>query len=215
MTQAYIFDLDGTLIDAEILWVEATRNMLADHGIALTPEEAIALGYGRAWHDMYRDIMARRPGWNISAAALNDLLKPYFVRLREKRDIRIPSSIHLLRSLAAEHPVCIVSGSPRREVAEGIELMGVGECLRFFMGSEDYSPGKPDPACYFLAAQKLGVPPAQCTVFEDSAAGVLAAKRAGMVCVALVRPGMPPQDVSPADLVVKDLAEFEPRRRQP
>ena len=60
-----------------------------------------------------------------------------------------------------------------------------------------------------MARERLGVAAADCVVFEDSAAGVRAAKAAGMVCVALARPGMPAQDVSPADRVVADLAAVD------
>ena len=49
-------------------------------------------------------------------------------------------------------------------------------------------------------------------IFEDSAAGVLSAKRAGMMCVALARPGAPKQDTSPADLVLPTLADYSPER---
>jgi HAD superfamily hydrolase (TIGR01509 family) len=210
MAAAYIFDLDGTLIDAEILWVEATRRFLEASGCPISHDETVQMVYGRAWQDVYKDIVRRFPAIGMSRDVMNEAMKPYFVRLRNARDIRIPGSIALLQRLAARAPVCIVSGSGRREVAEGIALMGIEAHLSFYLGSEDYSPGKPDPACFLAAAERLGVPAAQCVVFEDSAAGVLAAKRAGMYCVALVRDGMPRQDVSPADRVLRDLAEFDP-----
>ena len=57
-------------------------------------------------------------------------------------------------------------------------------------------------------AEKLGLPPSECLVFEDSSAGVKGAKSADMHCVALVQQGRPPQDVSGADLVLNNLSEF-------
>jgi beta-phosphoglucomutase-like phosphatase (HAD superfamily) len=106
--------------------------------------------------------------------------------------------------------VAIVSGSPRVDVQDGVELLGIAPLLRFFLGSEDYPRGKPDPAGFLLAAQRLGAAPADCLVFEDSAAGVRAARAAGMRCVALARPGAPAQDLSDADLVLNDLGGFSP-----
>jgi sugar-phosphatase len=122
--------------------------------------------------------------------------------------VTIPGSADLLKRLAATHPVCIVSGSIRHDIEHAIELMGVGELVAFYLGAEDYGPGKPDPACFLMAAAKLGCEPGECVVFEDSAAGLQAGKAAGMTCVALARPGAPAQDFAAADLVLEDLGHF-------
>lgn len=209
MQRAYLFDMDGTLIDTEPLWVEAVVNVVNALGFPLDREEAARLVYGRSWHDIYRTIVSRWPGFPLSIEAAQDRLTPEFMALRGRRDVRIHSSIALLRRLAAAHPVAVVSGSPRPDVDAGIELMGIGGLIRFSLASDDYSPGKPDPACYLAAAARLGLPPSACVVFEDSAAGVRAAKAAGARCVALARPGMPhPQDVSAADEVLADLGDY-------
>ena len=213
--QAIFFDLDGTLLDTERLWVQAVQAFLNERGLACTPDEATALVYGRAWHDIYHDLAARHPDLALGAAKVNEMLRPRFLKLRHERDVRIPTSVGLLKRLAATHPVAIVSGSPREEVADSVALMGIGPLLRFFLGSEDYQPGKPDPACFLLAAQRLGAVPAHCLVFEDSAAGVRAAKAAGMTCVALARPAAPAQAVSPADLILDDLDRFRLDRLAP
>lgn len=206
---ALIFDLDGTLLDSEILWVEATEEFLRAHDPGITRDVATALVYGRSWHDVYRDIRRRLTHLHMGLEEMQRALAPHFQRLKRTRDIRIVSSIELLKRLAATRPCCIVSGSPREDIRDGIELMGIGSHLRFYLGAEDYAPGKPDPACFLMAAERLGVPPARCLVFEDSAAGVTAAKRAGMSCIGLARPGRPPQNLAGADLVVGDLADAE------
>ena len=209
MNRAFLFDMDGTLIDTEPLWVEAVVTVLAELGFPLPLPEANRLVYGRSWHDIYREIAARWPGFPLPIQAMQERLTPLFLSLRDQRDIRIHSSIALLRKLAAAHPVALVSGSPRPDVDSGIQLMEIGPLIRFSLASDDYSPGKPDPTCYLQAATRLGLPPAACVVFEDSAAGVRAAKAAGARCVALARPGAAhPQDLSPADEILADLADF-------
>jgi len=208
MIDAYIFDMDGTLLDSEILWVEAVEKYLTDFGFALTREEAIDLVYGISWRDIYTEIRHRFSGFSMGYERFVSGIDPVFAKLVHTRDIRIHSSIELLRKLAREYPVCIVSGSNAEGVAAGVEMMGIGKDIRFFLSANDYSPGKPDPTCFRIAAERLEVEPAQCLVFEDSKVGIEAAKAAGMHCVALSRPDRPVQDVSGADLVLEDLGEF-------
>ena len=209
MIRAFLFDLDGTLLDTEKLWVQATRAWLLDRGVPCTPEQATKLVYGHSWHDIYTQLAARHPQLAVGETQAGLDLRPFFAKMRQPGHVIIASSVALLKQLAAQHPVAIVSGSPRADVADGIALMGVDAHVRFFLGSEDYGAGKPDPACFLMAAQRLAVPPSQCLVFEDSSAGVRAAKSAGMMCVALARADAPAQDVSPADLVLADLAAFD------
>lgn len=206
MIRAIIFDLDGTLVDTEMLWVRGLEDYLHAAGFAMSHEEAVGLVFGRAWHDIYRELRRRYPAFRVPVDEAAAELNRRFEARKQGVDVRIHESIERLRSLAAAFPVCIVSGSGRREIAAAVELMGIEDHVRFFLGSEDYSPGKPDPACFLKAAERLGVDPADCLVFEDSAAGVRAAKAAGMRCVALQRPGLPQQDLSPADRVVDSLA---------
>jgi sugar-phosphatase len=209
---AYCFDLDGTLIDSEGLWVEAIRTYLGDQGVAITTHAAETLVYGRSWRDIHAVITGGHPQLAMPHATMEAAIAPYYARLTAARDIRIPSSIALLERLARECPVCIVSGSSRKTVGEAIAMMGIGASLRFYLGADDYAPGKPHPACYQLAAQKLGVAPATCMVFEDSHAGVTSAKAAGMQCVVLAREHLPSQDFTAADLILRDLADFQPPR---
>jgi len=210
MARAFLFDLDGTLLDSEILWVDAVRGALVEKGCPVTAEEALALVYGRSWGDIYAQVRDDYPGVYPSREAMGERTCALFEDLKRTRDIRIESSIRLLAALGERHPVAIVSGSSRRMIAESIAFMGVEPYVRLYLGSEDYPAGKPDPACFLLAARLLGVPPAACVVFEDSTAGVRAAKAAGMRCVALRRPGRPPQDLSEADEVLADLGAFRP-----
>ncbi|HPS41802.1 MAG TPA: beta-phosphoglucomutase family hydrolase [Anaerolineaceae bacterium] len=67
--------------------------------------------------------------------------------------------------------------------------------------------GKPDPAVFLLAAQLLGAKPSRCLVIEDSVAGVEAARRAGMCCVAVCTTN-PPEKLTAADLIVQDLSSL-------
>lgn len=187
MTCAYCFDLDGTLIDSEVIWVEAVHAFLEKLTGNYPRPDAEQLVYGRSWHDIYQDIV-RTVGIDMTLAEMEAETSFLYKEITSTRDIRIPNSIDLLKNLSHTHTVCVVSGSSRKTVKEAIDMMNLADRLAFFLGADDYSPGKPDPACYRLAAEKLAVPPASCVAFEDSNAGVLAAKAAGMRCVALTFP---------------------------
>lgn len=211
MMKAAIFDLDGTLMDSEILWVEGTRRYLGKRGFDVAYDAVLAIVYGHSWRQVYAEVMRKFPLPGVTMESMEEDLRGEIGALhRERGDIVIHSSVALLRNLAARVPVCIVSGSPCADIDRSIRRMGIEREVRFFIGAEQYGPGKPDPTCFLMAQERLGVLAADCVVFEDSAAGVRAAKAAGMRCVALARPGLPAQDVSTADRVVADLAEVDP-----
>lgn len=215
MIKACFFDMDGTLVDTEILWVEAMELLAKDRGYTLSRDLSLHMVYGISWPSVYERFREHFPELEWTMEEMGAIIGPYFYRLRDSRDVRIPGTIQLLKRLAKDHLVAVVSGSYRVDVEAGIAMTGVGADIRFSLGHEDYSPGKPHPACYLAAAEKAGVPPAQCVVFEDSNAGVCAAKDAGAYAVALARPDRPAQDFSRADLVLDDLNNFEPSMLNP
>ncbi len=209
--QAFIFDLDGTIVDTELLWADAMFAYLKDCGCDCDRHNILEIVYGRSWLDIHREITAAFPAVSDeSSAAMARTLSIYHKRLCENADnVVIESSAELLKKLAAEYPVIVVSGSPHDDVVHNLKIAGVLDSVRFVLGAEDYSDGKPSPSGFLKGAAMLGIPPAACLVFEDSRAGVTAAKAAGMMCVALARENAHAQDVSHADLVVADLAEFD------
>jgi len=208
MIKAFIFDFDGTLMDTEVLWVEAAERYLAERKTAITHDEAVRIVYGRSWLDVFESIVAICPAAHSSRVEMEEAMRVHVLALREGRDISIPESVDLLRRLSEQYPVCIVSGSPRIDLMASLDELDVHSHLEFVLAAEDYGPGKPDPTCFLMAAERLQADPSECVVFEDSTAGINAAKRAGMQAVALVRPGLPEQDMSRADLIVSSLSGF-------
>jgi len=209
MVQAYIFDLDGTLVDSEVIWTDAIADYLRGREIDFSQKEAAQLVYGRSWRDIHADIIRMYPELHMPIEEMEAAVYTYYEAIARQRDILISTSVDLLKRLSSSFPVCIVSGSSRKTIGDAVDLMGINEHLRFFLGAEDYTPGKPDPTCYRLASEKLGLDAENCLVFEDSEAGLNAAKAAGMTCVVLTRSGRPAQDFSLADLVLDDLADFK------
>ena len=188
MFKAFLFDLDGTLQDTEVLYVEAWRRAYQEKGCSVSLNEAGAMVYGRAKSDVSGGVPcavsprlshARKSG-NAAATALSRL-----AGRAGRSHSRLDRTADPLGG-ALSRGDCFRQRKARR--GRGDRVLGIGASAAFYLGCEDYSPGKPDPACFRLAAERLHVRPEECLVFEDSAAGVQAAKAAGMACIALRRP---------------------------
>ncbi len=209
MIQAIIFDLDGTLVDSELLFVRALQETLATHAQQLSDEQLVQIVYGRSRENIIREIKAIFPDLALSNAALSLAIDEIYDALLETEQVLIDASVQLLKQCAERWPCCIVSGSSRQHIQHFAGLMGVSDKLRFYIGAEDYPDGKPNPRCFQMAAEQFAVDPAHCVVFEDSNAGVRAAKAAGMYCIALQRADAPLQDLSMADRIVADLSDCD------
>ena len=205
---AVLFDLDGTLIDTEPMLIDAIKALIESRGESFSRDKTQELVLGKSARDIYSEIHQTFPGLFISDEEIELGIEEIYKEYCEANDILIPTSIELLKKLARSFPVAIVSGSHTRTVEEAADHMGVRDLLAFCLGADDYPKGKPDPCCFLQAASMLATPPEECLVFEDSKAGVAAAKNAGMHCIGLKRPEAPPQDLSLADEIYADLAEF-------
>ncbi|MFO7936136.1 MAG: HAD family phosphatase [Kiritimatiellia bacterium] len=211
MIEAFIFDMDGTIVDTEIYWAEAISDYLKDNGCHCSQNRMLDLVFGHSWLDIHSNITTTFP--EVADVTSEDMavsLSSYHQRIcDEKDDIVIESSVKLLKKLAEKYPVIVVSGSPRNDIIHNLKLADVYNNVQFILGAEDYPAGKPDPSGFLKGAEILNKAPAKCLVFEDSNAGVTAAKAAGMHCVALSRDNAYRQDVSHADMILSDLSEFD------
>lgn len=203
------FDLDGTLVNTEPIWVKAIMASLDELECKLNKEDADEMIYGRSWLEIYEDLCRLFPGVWKDRAELEERIEKHFNKIKQEGGCIIHSSVELLRELSQKLPIAVVSGSSSEVVGDWISELGLEPHVQFHLGCEDYPHGKPDPVCYLMAAERMGMSPESCLVFEDSTAGVKSAKSAGMYCVALSLEGSRQQDIKPADLILKDLADFD------
>lgn len=185
MKKAFIFDLDGTLVDSEPIYIQAYMEAMAEKGVNLGYDQAFKIIHGRAWRSIYETTMERWPeSWPVEQEAW-DFVENHAIELCNRTNIAIAGSVELLLRLEKDYPVCVVSGSPRSKIKRNLTEIGVIDHVDFFMGSEDYTEGKPSPEPFLNAAKKWGVAPEDCVVFEDSPAGIKSAVSAGMEVVVI------------------------------
>jgi sugar-phosphatase len=132
------------------------------------------------------------------------------IELIERRATALPGAIATVKLLHdAGYPLGLASSSSSEIIAAAVGKIGVREQLRVLQSAEHEPYGKPHPAVYVEAARRLGVPPERCLAFEDSPAGLLAAKAARMRCIAVPDAAMrADRGFCIADLVLDSLLDF-------
>jgi len=206
--KAVLFDLDGVLVDSEPISTEASDKVLAEVGIYLTKEERSEV-FGKRTIDNYRRHIKRR-GLNLDAEELVREKNKVFAKLIRGRLKPLPGVLSLLASLDdAGIRKAVVSSSPLDRVNASLEEVGLLLEFEVILSGDCCVRGKPDPEPFLLAAERLGVEASACVVIEDAEAGILAAKAAGMKCVAVRSPNTFGQDLSKADLIVGSLEEVD------
>ncbi|MFM9959117.1 MAG: HAD family hydrolase [Phycisphaerales bacterium] len=185
--RAVIFDFDGTLVDSEPLHGRALRSVFEPIGLEPFFDEAMCVGLPDA--DVMRAVFTRG-GRTLGEAELAALLETKSAaarRLWESGEGRAyPGAIELLREVKRRGTkVAVCTAALRREAGPVLERLGVAPILDAFVTADDVTASKPNPACYRLACERLGLPPSACVAIEDSVAGVTSAATAGCRVVAL------------------------------
>jgi mannitol-1-/sugar-/sorbitol-6-phosphatase len=184
---AFLFDLDGTLVDTEALWALAIVDFVADRGGKTSFEEILPEVIGRNWLDIDRYLHERFPEIGESSPSEDAvrLRSFYEVYATDPASMRIEGSIEFFKRVADIAPCAIVSGSPHDDVVAAAELCGIADKVALVLGAGEYAAGKPSPSGYLRAAELLEVDPASCVVIEDSTVGVQSGVAAGMKVIAL------------------------------
>ena len=178
--RALLFDLDGTLVDAETQTDEAVEAIVARHGIEGFTLPATET-HGRTWTHV-ADVIRARTGIGSPADLLAaELLAYWNAATIEAKPL--PGAAAALRAAAARKlKLGVVSSSPRAVIDRFLAKLGAEDLVehRARIGGDDVRNGKPDPEGFLMAVRALEVDPGEALVFEDSRAGLLAARAAGM-----------------------------------
>ena len=211
MPRPVVFDLDGVLIDSEPLYERAMRDYAAGLGRD-DAGELYAVTLGRREVDFLPDVAAslRRDVEDVRLG-LEQATLPLTAELQP-----MPFAVGAMSALHADgRRLAVATSSTAPFARAALERLGIGGLVRALATGDEVARGKPDPEIYLLAAERLGVEPADCIAVEDTPAGVAAAQGAGMTCVAIPHALSPAAGLGGADAIVGDLGEAlaELRRR--
>lgn len=185
MILALIFDFDGLILDTELPEFQAWQEIYRSHGHDLPLATwAACIGTADLVFDPYADLAMRR-GQPIEREAIRARRRARTTELIEVL-APLPGVVDALdeaRRLGLK--LAVASSSTRAWVVGHLSRLGLADRFDCIRCSDDVERTKPDPALYLAALAALGLRPEQAIVFEDSPNGALAAKRAGLYCVAI------------------------------
>lgn len=208
MTKACLFDLDGVLVDTAKYHYIAWRRLAAHLGFAFTEADNEQLkGVSRM---ASLDILLNIGGMSdrfmpVEKEALAKEKNDNYVDLisRMTPDEILPGAAELLRDLR-QAGILIALGSASKNAPAILRRLQLTPLFDALVDGTQVQRAKPDPEVFLLGAEKLGLDPACCIVFEDAAAGIQAAHSAGMKAIGIGRPEI----LREAELVVPGLADI-------
>lgn len=207
--QAVIFDMDGLLIDSEPLWQEAECRVFRQVGLNLTPqdcEQTTGLRIDEVvqfWYD-------RHPWGSSSCHEIAEQIVAevvYLIQTQGKSLVGVEKALKFVADKTI--PLGLASSSSYRLIESVLSKLGIRSLFQVVYSATEEAYGKPHPGVYLATAKKLGIPPTSCLALEDSLNGVIAAKAARMLCIAVPQafPDQDPRFIL-ADRIIGSLMEF-------
>ena len=182
--KAVIFDLDGTLVDSLWMWETIDSDFLGNYGYSCPPElQKTIEGMGFTETAVY---FKERFSLPLSIEEIKQIWTEMSIdKYRNEVPLK-PGAKEFLTYLKDHGIKTGIATSNGREMVEAVlESLGVREFFQVVTTACEVNAGKPAPDIYLCVAEKLGVKPEDCMVFEDVPAGILAGKRAGMTVYAI------------------------------
>lgn len=177
--------MDGLLIDSEPLWVRAEMEIFGEVGVVLG-EEDCAKTKGLRTDDVIAYWFTRRPWTEATPAEVEARLIARVAELVRREGRALPGVASAIDAARQDgRRLALASSSPLVLIEAALERLGLSSTFEVVQSAEKLPLGKPHPGIFLVTAERLGAPPVDCLVLEDSLTGVLAAKSARMTCIAV------------------------------
>ena len=204
-SRAVIWDMDGVIADTAPYHLIAWQQIFKKRGVSFT-EEDFKRNFGQRNDTIIRNTL----GENMSPSEIKVIAQEKeedFRRIVGQNIRPLSGAIKLIRLLAEYgFKTAVASSAPIENIQLILGGLGISNYFQHFVSGGEVAEGKPSPQGFLLAARKLEVEPKSCIVIEDAMAGVTAAKRAGMCCLAVTNTH-PRQSLIGADLIIDSLEE--------
>ncbi|MFL5732403.1 MAG: HAD family hydrolase [Chloroflexia bacterium] len=206
--QAVIFDMDGLMIDSEPVQLRATNSALDPLGVRIAETEWAGM-VGRRAIDMLADLKSKY-GFD---ADIHDVQRAKNAFYRDLIAREVPPMPGLYEAIEvckqAGLRLALASSSIREDISLVLASLHLQQTFEVIVSGDQVTHGKPHPDIFRAAARRLGVPPENCLVLEDTAHGIQAAKAAGMFACAVPNRFTAGQDFRQADAVLASLADLK------
>ena len=209
MLKAVIFDVDGTLLDTERIYMQAWKDAAAELGYVM-PDEVLQKTRAVNTKDAAR-IFEEEIGNGFSY----EKTRPIRVRIAEEiiereSPILKPGVLELLEYLQQKGiRLSVASSTNTKTTKEHLQINGLADRFEVIVGGDMIQKGKPNPDIFLKAAELLGEAPENCIVVEDSPAGIRAGTSAGMKAVLVPdQAAITPEIIALSDVVLESLLEM-------
>jgi HAD superfamily hydrolase (TIGR01509 family) len=183
--RAYLFDCDGTVADSMPLHYIAWTKALAEWNCPF--DEDLFYAWGGKPPIEIISTLNKMHGLNMPAAIAAEHKENFYFELLPALK-PVPEVVEIIHADQGLLPFAVVSGSTRESIVKSLTTLNLLDRFDLLVGAEDYARSKPAPDAYLIAAQRLGITPTDCLVFEDTDIGIQAATAAGMASVRVPSP---------------------------
>ncbi|MGA3081136.1 MAG: HAD family phosphatase [Terracidiphilus sp.] len=183
--RAYLFDCDGTIVDSMPLHYIAWKTALGEWGCDF--DEKLFYSWGGTPTNVIVATLNEMNGLHMPVETVAQHKEELYFELLDTLK-PIPEVVEIIEAEHGRIPFAVVSGGRRSSVTRSLSTVGLLDKFDTIVGADDYARGKPAPDAFLIAAERLGVAPADCLVFEDTDLGIEAATAAGMAYVKVPPP---------------------------